>query len=147
MPDSMINEKYVQAVGGVVYRNGRPGRIELLLIKKRFGDWSLPKGRIEDDESDSEALARELREETGVAGGIEGLVASVEYIVEKRSPPQHKRVRYYLVRYREGNLRPGRKEGIKQVRWFSLDQALRRLRRERVRAVAQAAIEHIARGD
>ncbi len=36
---------HILAVGGVVYRCTSYGQVELLLIKKHGGFWTLPKGR------------------------------------------------------------------------------------------------------
>ena len=128
----------IAAVGGVVYRL-RAGRPELLLIKKERGFWTLPKGRVRPGESDHEALAREIREETGLDGQIEVLVQQVCYTVHKPRRPRLKVVTYYVVRADEGDLCPSIGEGIQHVRWFSVQAALRRIRRPRVRAVARAA--------
>jgi 8-oxo-dGTP diphosphatase len=128
----------IVAVGGVIYRL-RAGRPELLLIKKQQGFWTLPKGRVKPGESDQEALAREIREETGLDGQIETLVQQVRYTINKASRPRPKIVTYYIVRANEGDLRPNIGEGIQHVRWFPMRAALRRIRRPRIRAVARAA--------
>jgi len=51
---------------------------QLLLVKRAVepakGEWCLPGGFIEIDESIEEAVLRELREETGIEGEIGGLV-------------------------------------------------------------------------
>ena len=57
----------VPCVGAVVH----DGRGRLLLIRRGHdpgrGLWSLPGGRVEPGETSAEALAREVREETGLA--------------------------------------------------------------------------------
>ncbi len=67
----------VPAVGVVCLRGET-----VLLIRRgrppRLGEWSLPGGRIEPGERAVEAALRELREETGVAAEITGLVDVVD---------------------------------------------------------------------
>lgn len=70
--------RVVECVGALVYDDA--GR--LLMIRRGHepdrGRWSLPGGRIEAGESDTEALTREVREETGLAVEVGDLVGSVE---------------------------------------------------------------------
>lgn len=51
---------------------------QLLLVKRSVepgkGEWCLPGGFLEIDESIEEAVLRELEEETGIKGEIEGLI-------------------------------------------------------------------------
>ena len=67
----------IPCVGAVI--KDRSGR--LLLIRRGHepgkGQWSIPGGRVEAGESDAEALAREVREETGLVVVIGRLVGSV----------------------------------------------------------------------
>jgi ADP-ribose pyrophosphatase YjhB (NUDIX family) len=129
----------IQAVGGIVYRINKTYTIDILLIKKARGDWSLPKGKLKSGESAPDALLREVREETGISGVIEDLVGEAAYQVRKSGGPRNKTVAYFLVRATEGTLRPDKQEGIEQVGWFALDQALQRLRRQRLQALVRAA--------
>lgn len=52
---------YVEAAGGMVF-NTHGERLFIF----RFGKWDLPKGKIEKNESHSEAAVREVQEETGL---------------------------------------------------------------------------------
>jgi 8-oxo-dGTP diphosphatase len=132
------DEAPIVAVGGVIYRQ-RAGQPELLLIRKRHGFWTLPKGQVKRGESEHDALAREVREETGIRGDIEAPVQQVSYTVQKAGRLRRKVVTYYAVRAGDGALRPGVREGIEFVRWFPFRAALRRIRRKRIRAIARAA--------
>ena len=132
------NEAPISGVGGVIYRQ-RDGQPQLLLIRKRHGFWTLPKGQIKPGENERDALVREMREETGIGGDVEVCVQQVVYTVQKAGRLRRKIVTYYAVRAGEGALLPGAHEGIEAVRWFPFRAALRRIRRKRVRAVARAA--------
>ncbi|MEC3979264.1 NUDIX hydrolase [Amycolatopsis sp. H20-H5] len=69
----------VRCVGGIAH--DPQGR--LLLIRRGndpdWGMWSIPGGRVERDETDIEAVVRELREETGLDVTPSTLVGSLTY--------------------------------------------------------------------
>jgi 8-oxo-dGTP pyrophosphatase MutT (NUDIX family) len=51
----------VRAAGGLVVRNG-----EVLLVHRpKYDDWTFPKGKAEDGETDEACALREVEEETG----------------------------------------------------------------------------------
>jgi 8-oxo-dGTP diphosphatase len=68
----------VPCVGAVV--TDETGRL-LMVLRGREpsrGLWSIPGGRVEPGESDAEATAREVREETGLVVAVHELVGYVE---------------------------------------------------------------------
>ena len=138
---------HIMAVGGVVYRCTSHGQLELLLIKKRTGFWTLPKGRIKRDENPIAAVQREVFEETGLAGAVEAQIREISYQIVKRGKPCHKVVTYYLFRAEGGTPHPDKREGIARVRWFPVSHALDRIHRDRVRGVAHHAstlLQHVS---
>lgn len=99
----------IRCVGGVVH----DGAGRLLLVRRgrapARGLWSLPGGRVETGESDTAAVVRELREETGLTvrpGVCLGTVTRAQYrIVDYRCVPE------------SGSLRPG--DDVDDARWVN----------------------------
>lgn len=72
-----MDRRRVACVGGIVVAEGR-----LLMVRRgrepAMGCWSVPGGRKETDESDADATARELAEETGLSVVVGELAGTVE---------------------------------------------------------------------
>ena len=68
------NTGYNVGVGGAVVHHGR-----LLLVRRASrrgrGNWQVPGGFIEPDETIEQAVVREVAEEAGVTAGVEGVLA------------------------------------------------------------------------
>jgi 8-oxo-dGTP diphosphatase len=84
----VIPAKPVLAGGAVVTRQ-RPGRgTEVVVVhRKRYDDWSLPKGKVENGESVPAAAVREVLEETGVTIRLGVPLDTVCYDLTKPARP------------------------------------------------------------
>lgn len=127
------------SAGGVVVRNGD---VVVIVPRRRgaSGDrvLGLPKGHLDGDETEVDAAIREVREETGVdAEPIERL-GEISYTYERRGQPIDKRVAFYLLQYRSGEL--GHDHEIEHVRWMPLEEAARSLTYEGEREMVQRAL-------
>ncbi|PPK70105.1 NUDIX domain-containing protein [Actinokineospora auranticolor] len=93
----------IRCVGAII----RDGRDRLLLIRRGRepdrGLWSIPGGKIEPGESDTVALRREVREETGLEVAIGRHVGSVE----RPSPKGVYEIHDYRCVVTGGDLHPG----------------------------------------
>ncbi len=73
-PPEKYNIGYNLGVGGAVVRDGR-----LLLVRRASrrgrGNWQIPGGFVEPDETIEEAVVREVAEESGVAAAVDGVLA------------------------------------------------------------------------
>jgi 8-oxo-dGTP diphosphatase len=110
----------VRAAGGVVVRAGARGRQEILLVHRpQYGDWTLPKGKARDGETDEACALREVEEETGLRCTLVRELASSEYIDRKKRP---KIVRYWEMAPR-GGVAAGHGE-VDRVAWLPLEEAI-----------------------
>ncbi|MEO7837163.1 MAG: NUDIX hydrolase [Acidimicrobiales bacterium] len=110
----------VRAGGGVVWRRGDDGRVEVLLVHRPgYDDWSLPKGKAARGESDEDCARREVEEETGLSCELGVHLADVEY-VDRRGRP--KLARYWAMRPLGGRFVPSHE--VDEVRWLALADAV-----------------------
>jgi 8-oxo-dGTP diphosphatase len=130
--------RHVRAAGGVMVRDGRIA----LVHRPKYDDWSLPKGKLESDESWEEAAVREVREETGIQATLREELSSVQYTDPKGRP---KTVRYWRMVPIAGEFTPNKE--VDELRWLVPDEAARRLTydhdRELVLMAARLAAEDV----
>jgi 8-oxo-dGTP pyrophosphatase MutT (NUDIX family) len=111
------------SAGGVVYRRNTRGYDIIAVQRARHGDWSLPKGHIEPDETPERAALREVKEETGLDARIIAPLGEVVYFYRR---PQHgltrKTVTYYLMEATGGEL-AGPSWEVSEVRWVPIAEA------------------------
>ncbi len=81
----------------------------------------LPKGHLDGEETPLQAALREVREETGAQTEPIGELGEIRYRYERRRVIVDKRVLFYLLRYRSGELKPDHE--IDEVRWMPLAEA------------------------
>ena len=112
----------IRAAGGVVWRPG-PGGVEICLVHRpRYGDWSLPKGKLDAGEHPLVAAVREVAEETDVRAVPQVRLPTVRY----RSEGRAKAVDWWSMRaVGSGGFQPGTE--VDDVAWFPVDAAARRV--------------------
>jgi 8-oxo-dGTP pyrophosphatase MutT (NUDIX family) len=91
-----------------------PGGGLLLVVRQELRGWELPGGAAGPGEDGVAAVAREVREETGIAVAVEGLAA--EYV---RTGFRPHTARIYRCRATGGEPRPSPE--TPRVRWFAPD--------------------------
>jgi len=104
-------------VGAVVFRGE-----EVLLVRRgqepQKGSWSLPGGAVEVGETLTQAVLRELAEETGITADLLGVTAVLDriYAEESGAVAYHYVLVDFAGEYRGGELRPG--SDITEARFF-----------------------------
>jgi 8-oxo-dGTP pyrophosphatase MutT (NUDIX family) len=131
------------SAGGVVVRP-IGGVLHVLLIRDPYRKWGLPKGHLEDGEGPMDAALREVQEETGLDSLIPGPdLGQIDWVFRTRGGRVHKYCRFYLMGSLDGEVTPQREEGIFEVQWMPLDEALRRVAYDNARAMIHRARRHL----
>ena len=131
-----VETPLVYAAGGVVWRLGSSGDVEVLLVHRpKYEDWSLPKGKRDPGETDEQCALREVEEETGLVCTLGPELTTTEYVDRKGRP---KIVRYWVMTVVDGSFTPT--EEVDEIRWLSIERATRLLSYERDAAVLDAFV-------
>ena len=120
------------------------GNVELALAARRTkrGElaWGLPKGLIEPGESPEAAALREVQEETGLQADIEEDLGEISYFYVWSGVRVAKRVRFFLMRATGGDVSLHDHE-MEDVRWFPLQQAVKKATFKGEREILQRTTE------
>jgi 8-oxo-dGTP diphosphatase len=113
----------IRAAGGVVVRFVAGGRAEVACVyREARGDWTFPKGKLDELETFEQCALREVLEETGLICEILRFVGTTNYVHRKGKP---KIVAYYLMEMVAGEFVPN--EEVDELRWVPLEHARDRL--------------------
>ena len=117
----------IRAAGGIVTRVVLSGRVEVACIyRESRGDWTFPKGKLDEGETFEQAAIREVLEETGMHCRVERFVGTTTYTHRKGRP---KIVAYYLMSHDEGVFEPN--EEVDVLVWLPLEHVRAHLTWER----------------
>ena len=114
--------RVIEAAGGILWRDLPSGREIAVVHRSRYGDWTLPKGKLKRGEPWHHAALREVKEETGCDAELGEFAGCVSYLVDG----QPKVVLYWHMELeRECGFCPS--EEVQQVVWLTPVEALERL--------------------
>jgi 8-oxo-dGTP diphosphatase len=122
----------VRAAGGLVVRDGDV----LLVHRPSYDDWTFPKGKADEGESDEACALREVAEETGLRCTLGDELATTEYIDSRGRP---KRVRWWrMTPVADDGFSPN--DEIDELRWVTPEVAAGLLSYERDLALLDHAV-------
>ena len=130
------------SAGAIVFKKNN--QIEYLLLYRRANppfkeSWDFPRGNIEKDESEIQAVTREIKEETGISylRFIKGFRESIEFFYRREGRLIRKTIVYYLAETNSKEVRLS--EEHKDYAWLPIDDALARLRHKSGKEILEKA--------
>ena len=137
-PDQPV--RIVAAAGGLIWRQATRGRELIVIHRRRYGDWTLPKGKVQPGESWMQCAIREVQEETGFNVEVESDAGWVCYDTGEIT----KVVRFWNMRP-SGESQFQSSEEVMSVHWLTPQEALKRLDHEAERQlIRQVSAQHNA---
>ncbi len=144
-----------RSAGGVVFRpyvrnrDGKQGYLVSLIERSQSGWWDLPKGHLEQGESDEQAALREVVEEAGLRAEIVADLGEARYIADTRRGSLRKQVRWFLMRDTNPKLekpRPQPGENHDAI-WCDIDDAIALVYFENARVILKRARRTLKSGN
>ncbi len=123
---------------GAVLYTLKEGVPYYVVVQQKAGNYSFPKGHMEEGETEIETARREISEETGLTAVFrDGFREAEEYGIAG-SPGARKRVTYYLAEFGGGSF-SGRQGEILQVRLLPYEEAIKVFDRPATRTILTRA--------
>lgn len=123
----------------MLWRGAGKGKVEVLLVHRpRYDDWTFPKGKQDEGESDRQTAVREVEEETGYHPSV-GLELPASSYRDKHG--RRKTVRYWAMEVASGSFVAN--DEVDVAEWLGVKAARRKLSYGRDRDVLDAFVEHV----
>jgi 8-oxo-(d)GTP phosphatase len=121
MPDPPVGE--IRAAGAVVWRSAADGEQVALIHRRRYDDWSFPKGKCEPGEHVLVTAVREVAEETGTRVILGRRLRATRY----RTDGRRKRVNYWAAYCQQAPAAFAPNDEVDELEWLPVPKARGRL--------------------
>lgn len=132
-------KKVIEAAGGILWKETSYGFKLAIIHRKRYDDWSLPKGKREPGESWQETALREVREETGCPATLGEFIGSTAYTINGQTP----KVVLFWHMTAENDCEFIPNSEVDKLKWVTPKNALKFLNYEDERSIVSKAMEII----
>lgn len=133
--------------GGIVFRRGQKGNIEILLIQDSRDRWTIPKGHIEEGEKAEEAAVREVGEEAGLTNTeAHGWLGKIHFRYRRMNTLVLMTQQVYLLRALGDTNAIKKEEWMNGIAWFDFHDALEKIEYEDIGKLMLLAMKRIRQG-
>jgi diadenosine hexaphosphate hydrolase (ATP-forming) len=111
--------------GGIIFRHGKDGGVEILLIQDGKDRWTIPKGHIEEGETAEQTARREISEEAGLENvEMLGWLGKIHFRYRRIDKLVLMTTQIYLVRASDQSDNIKKEDWMKGIKWFKFNEAL-----------------------
>ncbi len=111
--------------GGIIFRHGAEGVIEILLIQDAKDRWTIPKGHIEPGETAVQTARREIGEEAGLTNvEMHGWLGKIHFRYRRADRLVLMTTQIYLVKAIGDTAAIKKEEWMNGIKWFKFNDAL-----------------------
>lgn len=131
----------IYAAGAVCWREQGKSLLVAIIHRRRYKDWTFPKGKVDKGETLAEAAVREVKEETGLRIKLGVPLETVSYPLDK---DKTKVVHYWSARVSEKVLSKAKfkpDEEVAEVVWIKAEDAFSKLSYQHDRDLLQELID------
>ena len=125
MPPSRTKSRNEHSAGGAVIAVREGAAYVAMIATRGRTRWGLPKGAVTEGETTEAAALREVLEETGLEAEIVKPLDTIEYFFRAGDTLIRKKVDFYLMLHRGGELKPQLSE-VDDVEWVEISEAIGR---------------------
>ena len=129
--------KKERSAGAIVFKKDK--EINYLLLHYEAGHWDLPKGHIEENESEQQTLKREIEEETGIKDAkiVHGFKEKIQYYFKFKNELISKEVVFYLAKTKTKQI----KISFEHIgfEWLSFEEAKEKLTYKNAKLILEKA--------
>ena len=130
--------------GGIVWRRGDDGNIEILLIQDAKDRWTIPKGHIEEGETAQQTARREIGEEAGLKEvDMLGWLGKIHFRYRRIDKLVLMTTQIYLVRAKGDTNKIQKEEWMNGIQWFTFQDALDAIEYEDIGKLMLLAMKRI----
>lgn len=130
--------------GGIVFRRGKKGGIEILLIQDAKDRWTIPKGHIEEGETAQQTAKREIGEEAGLKDvDVLGWLGKIHFRYRRIDKLVLMTTQIYLVRAKGDTDAIKKEEWMNGIKWFTFHDALDAIEYEDIGKLMLLAMKRI----
>lgn len=111
----------IEKLGGTIVFSKNNGETHIALVHDVFGYWTLPKGHINEGETEIEGTERAVSEEIGMPISIKEKLGNNEYVASHPEKGKiRKQVIYYLAEANFNPIKLDKSGGLDDAKWFNL---------------------------
>lgn len=131
-----------KSCGGIVFTI-RKEQIFYVIIEEASGFHSLPKGHMEDAESEEQTAIREIEEETGLKLDLIQGFRMVDEYVPREKPDVTRQIVYFLAEYLDEEPYIVRPDEVRSIKVLNLEDALNTLEYDGIKSILATADQYI----